>query len=143
MQKIKKINTLLRIWMPLILWMMCIFAFSNRPTIQASIFDPIDFIIKKTAHLTEYAILLVLLFRAIYFHFKKKLSLDILENIAVVFSMIYAVTDEYHQSFISGRTATVRDVFIDFIGILIGISIIKAVKNGKRLQKIKLLVYGR
>ena len=43
-------------------------------------------------------------------------------------SLLYACTDEWHQSYIPGRTATVRDVLIDCIGITISIVIVSAVQ---------------
>jgi len=138
-----KFLKLLQIWLPLFLWMLIIFLFSSRPTIQASTFDPVDFVIKKTAHLTEYAFLLVLLFRAIYLTFTDRLNRGKVENLAVFFSFIYAVSDEWHQSFISGRTATLRDILIDFIGIMIGLTAIKFIKHQKKLTKVRHFIYGK
>lgn len=140
--KSKNIYQSIKLWLPLVTWMLVIFFFSNRPTGTASAFDPLDFVIKKTAHLTEYAFLTILLFRAIYQAWNYKFKLEFLENWSIVFCFLYAVSDEWHQSFIGGRTATIRDILIDFIGIMIGVSIIKIVKNQARLRKLKLFVYG-
>jgi len=75
-----------------------------------------DFIIKKTAHVGEYAILYFLLWRAI-----KKGWI-----IPLVLGLIYALSDEYHQSFVPGRTATLRDAGFDLSGMLI---MLYALKN--------------
>lgn len=56
-------------------------------------------------------------------------------------SLLYACTDEWHQYYVPGRTATVRDVLIDCIGITLSVVlvsavqlIIYAVKNSRRSQ---------
>jgi len=130
------------LWLPVILWSSIIFSFSNRPTISASYFDPLDFIIKKAAHLTEYAILFSLIFRAFYQSWYPKKGIDYWENMALISTLIFAISDEWHQSFITGRTATIRDILIDFIGILIGLSIIKWLNKQQKFKIVKKLVYG-
>ena len=51
-------------------------------------------------------------------HLKYKFSISILVG------LIYAITDEIHQSFIPGRTASIRDVCIDTCGVFLGIIIV-------------------
>ena len=51
-------------WLPVFLWAVVIFAFSTIPQIVVSQFFIWDFIAKKTAHISEYAILFALIFRA-------------------------------------------------------------------------------
>jgi len=82
------------------LWAAIIFTFSSLPQTKVTEFFLVDFIIKKIAHISEYAILYALLFRAT----KKKFLLSFFLTI------IYAVTDEFHQSFIPGRTPKFYDV---------------------------------
>ena len=95
--------------------MAVIFYFSSRPTAGVISTDPIDrFYIYKTFHLIEYAVLGILLFIA-----SKKYPT------AIIFSYLYACTDEFHQLFTPGRTSKFTDTLIDLIGILIGLSIIK------------------
>lgn len=90
--------------------MVVIFWFSSRPVAKVSeIYWP-DFFLKKTAHLIEYAILFILLFRA-----SKNVKLSFL---ILVF---YALSDELHQSFTNGRDASLRDVFIDSLGGYLGL----------------------
>lgn len=103
---------------PLILWMGVIYYFSSRPVIQASSFDLVDFIVKKTAHLVEYAILYFLAFRA----FSKKNAYQK----AFLLGIIYAFSDEIHQLFTPGRTAKVRDILVfDLSGLIIGYLFLK------------------
>lgn len=51
--------------------------------------------------------------------------------ISILVCIIYAITDETHQLFVSGRTGQVLDVFIDTIGSLTSILLIKFKKNNK------------
>ncbi len=69
-----------------------------------------DFIIKKSAHILEYTVLFLLWFRAL----GNKNPFQ-----AIIFSLIYAFTDEIHQLFVPGRTGRLRDVGIDFVGMFI------------------------
>ena len=69
---------------------------------------------------------------------------------AFVFSVFYAATDEYHQTFIQGRSGSLRDVLIDSIGIFCGcffqkqIEIIKLnlMKILKKMKILKFLKYA-
>ena len=92
--------------------MIIIFYFSSRSTTGIGTNETDRFLILKSFHLIEYAILTILFLLAIS---KKKYVIFI--------AYLYAVSDEIHQSFISGRTGRFRDTLIDLIGILIGILI--------------------
>lgn len=72
-----------------------------------------DFIVKKTGHMLFYGVLALLTYRALRGEGigKKKAMIW-----AVIIAAFYGATDEFHQSFIQGREARVRDVFIDGIG---------------------------
>ncbi len=115
MQRIQKV---LNYWLPPILWALIIFIFSSFPTVQTTEFFLGDFLIKKSAHLFEYGVLAILLYRAL-------LNYDVNTNKALFFAILiaglYGVSDEFHQSFIPGRGPAVRDVIIDTIGATIGI----------------------
>ena len=105
-------------WLPPILWALIIFTFSSFPTVETSDFFLWDFLIKKSAHLIEYGVLAILLYRAM-------INSDMEKKKAIIYSIIiaglYGVTDEFHQSFIPGRGPAARDVAIDTIGATIGI----------------------
>jgi VanZ family protein len=104
---------LLRFWLPVILWGSVIFLFSTRPTKPSSQIDWQDFIIKKSAHIVEYAVLTVLLYRAL-----KESGVDKKEAgiYAIIMAILYGASDEFHQSFTPGREPRVRDIFFDTIG---------------------------
>jgi VanZ family protein len=91
-----------------------IYFFSSRPTVVVSeIYWP-DFFFKKTIHLIEYGFLFVLLYRALKGTVKRELFH--LALFAFVLTVLYAASDEYHQTFITGRTGTLRDIIIDSFG---------------------------
>ena len=80
------------------------------------------FLVRKTAHFTEYAILGALCYLNLIQHPKpnkphKKILLPIL------FSFFYACTDEIHQIFVPGRSAQFRDILIDTLGASFGVII--------------------
>ncbi|MFK7969292.1 MAG: VanZ family protein [Bacteroidia bacterium] len=74
--------------------------------------------IRKAAHMTEYGLLAFLLLRWLRFVFPIRKALLFAFAIAV----IYASSDEYHQTFVEGRGGTPWDVLIDSGGMLIGLA---------------------
>lgn len=119
---------LLKYWLPPILWALIIFTFSNFPTVETTDFYLGDFLIKKSAHLIEYGILTILIYRGL-------IGSEIDNKKAIIYSIViaslYGVTDEFHQSFIPGRGPSIRDVAIDTIGATIGVNLYE-VKIWKR-----------
>lgn len=93
-------------WLPVFLWALVIFALSSIEQVTVSQFFIWDFIAKKTAHVTEYTIFYLLLFRAT----KKNFLLS------HVLTILYAISDEIHQSFVPGRTAAWYDLGFDLTG---------------------------
>ena len=82
-----------------------------------------DFIFKKSAHVTEYAILFWLLFRAMSDDNK-----DVTKSMFIkvfILTVLYAFSDEWHQTFVAGREGTLRDVGFDTIGTLISLNLKK------------------
>lgn len=122
MEKYRKI---LKYWLPPIVWAGLIFFFSSLPSVKTMEIYWQDFLIKKTGHMIEYGILAVLLYRA----FKNS---NLAKSEALFFSLLitvlYAATDEIHQSFTPGREPAVRDVVFDIIGGSLALYLIK-VKN--------------
>lgn len=80
--------------------------------------ESMQVIIRKGAHMTEYAILAILLVLHLdcYNFNKKKVFL-----LSWLFTTGYAATDEFHQLFVPGRAGQLRDVGIDSAGGLLGI----------------------
>ena len=106
-------------WLPTLAWAILIFSFSSQPTLTANQVYWQDFVIKKSAHLFVYAVLAILIYRSLKLTSRfSKLYLFLFTLILVV---LYAVSDEFHQTFSLGRTPTLRDVFIDIAGGLTGL----------------------
>jgi len=105
-------------WGPAIACMVLIFLMSSRPRFGVTQEYVFDFLIFKSLHVIEYFILYVLLVRAFYKSQKYTLKKSI--TIAVVFCLLYAISDELHQTLVPTRDGTLRDIFIDSIGIFIG-----------------------
>lgn len=74
--------------------------------------------IRKLAHITEYFLLAVSVALPLYVYRLRGFRLLI---VAGVFCVCFACLDEYHQYFVAGRSASLRDVCIDSIGIFTGI----------------------
>ncbi len=97
----------LALWGPPVALMALIFALSGMPSdVQERAWW--DLALRKGAHFAEYALLCALLFRAL----RGRLAL------AWTLTVLYAVSDEFHQSFVDGRVGTPRDVVIDATGAL-------------------------
>ena len=77
--------------------------------------------VRKVAHLAEYAILAALLWRAVYSGTNLKIKMSTLFVIVWLVSTLIAVSDEFHQSFVTSRTASIGDVRIDMIGAIFGL----------------------
>lgn len=110
-----------RFWLPAIIWGILIFSVSGQSVAKVSTVYTIDFAAHKAAHVLEYAILGILIYRVI-----KQEKVNIREAVvyAIVISALYGFTDEFHQSFTPTRTTRLRDVFIDTIGAAVGILIV-------------------
>lgn len=80
-------------------------------------FELLTFIIRKVAHFTEYAVL-GLLYMSVIVVWDKIVRYRLV--ISTSLCMVYAMTDEFHQSFTAGRSPAVNDVIIDTVGGLFG-----------------------
>ena len=110
MEKTKILNNLNRFFPPIALaWV--IFSFSSKSTLPGAEVIWWDFFTKKTAHITIYALLFFSIQRAINWNTKKKVY-----KLAMLLTILYAISDEYHQLLILGRTSLPTDVGYDMIG---------------------------
>lgn len=94
---------------------------------KEEVIENCQFIVRKLAHFSIYAILgiNILGFVNTYKNFKFKSQIEI-----TLFScFLYAVSDEFHQMFSGGRTASPKDVCIDTLGVLFGIGIFLLIKK--------------
>lgn len=103
-----------------------LFYIQQDTTIGSVFFHIIEIIIRKAAHITEYAILSITIAYALYAYGRRRWKLILWSEVV---SIIYAITDEFHQLFIPGRSGQITDVFIDGCGAFIGCFIFIIISN--------------
>jgi VanZ family protein len=126
---------------PLLLWMAVIFFMSTptgsadntRPIVRSILrrlfpdvgrylsaeqVDQVDIVIRKGAHVAEYTIFGLLAYRA--FRFGRRDFKGRYPASAIALGLLYAASDEYHQSFFPSRGASPVDVMIDLAGVSVG-----------------------
>jgi VanZ family protein len=103
-------KTFLRHWLPAILIMAVIFLVSSTPSDDLPGFGLFDTIVKKGGHMTGYFLLTLAYLRA--FRTKDKKA----PYLAMGLSLLFAISDEFHQSFVPGRNPALTDVMIDMVG---------------------------
>ncbi len=133
-----------------LIWMCVIFAFSAQPSEESSevslglsyrivnttglffhlhideeklreIANEMEHFVRKAAHMTEYAVLAILLYIWLG---RWQLSRLKRAGAAAVFAMLYACSDEIHQLFVPGRAGMVSDVLVDSAGAVLGLAIV-------------------
>lgn len=112
----------LKYWFPIFIWLGVIFVFSSMPDLKSDLPGLFDFILRKAAHFVEYAVLAFLFFRAL--HSGRGYSAGRAFVFSFLFSALYAVSDEWHQTFILNRSGEIRDVFIDSCAALSSLSVL-------------------
>jgi VanZ family protein len=132
-----KLRPFLKFWLPVFVWMIFIFIGSTdlmsaehtsrfigpflrwfAPDISDAAIASVQFVVRKSAHLTEYAVLAALLYRGLR---QSRSPLRWSGILAWLMAAISAALDEFHQSFVASRTASPWDVMVDCIGALIGL----------------------
>jgi VanZ family protein len=146
-----RFSDLLKSWLPALLWMAFMFTASTdlmssehtsrflipllrwfKPDISWPTIAHIHFLIRKGAHLTEYAILAVLLWRGF-----RSQRIGVRQSLwphaagALAVAIVFAATDEYHQSFILSRGSSPFDVLIDSCGAVLGLTMRWGIKERK------------
>jgi VanZ family protein len=135
---------------PVVVWAALIFLFSSGlfsgsntssivrpllewvyPSISETALASVHGLIRKASHFVEYAILALLAARAF-----RTSSRDFLRNhwfaVSLTFAAIYALSDEFHQSFVSSRTASIYDCLIDTAGGLVALVLMRVRNHGVR-----------
>ncbi len=110
----RKTFRLIHAWLPAVIWMVVIFVFSSQHKVSVSEEYVLNFLFFKTLHLIEYAVLYIFFYRAL-----KVSGLTGLNGWSFILLILYAASDEFHQTQVYGREGTVRDVIIDSLGALI------------------------
>ena len=145
------ISKFLKYWLPIVIWLIMIFIGSTDlmsaehtsriigpilrwlyPGISPSRIEQVQFVIRKTAHVSEYAVLSLLIFRALA-NTTRQAGLAGAASITLLISSAFAASDEFHQSFVPSRTSSVRDVVIDITGAIFGMTIYWSFVHKKRV----------
>lgn len=115
-------------WVSVLAWMIIIFSLSAMEGSASQGYSLFYFLERKTFHVIEYFILSSLLYLAYLqsFFWKKAIWLSAL------CALLYASSDEWHQTFVFGRTGLPRDVLIDTVGILLAVILVLKFKIGKK-----------
>jgi VanZ family protein len=123
-------------WVPTLLWLCLLAAFSTDtfsaehtghilwkivhlffPGISSHHFNTLHFLVRKTAHFSSYGLL------SFFAFFSWRATFPRLErwtirwcNLALLLTLLAASLDEFHQTFLPSRTASIRDVLLDMLG---------------------------
>jgi len=135
-------KSFVKYWLPLLIWLGVIFVGSTelmsaehtsrfivpfllwlKPGMSPQTIWIILVVVRKCAHVTEYAILAVLLWRALRSILTLRAKMSISFGAVLLACALFAASDEFHQIFVKSRTPSVRDVFLDVAGALVGLLI--------------------
>jgi VanZ like family len=138
----ERMKQFLKYWLPLPIWLALMFVGSTdlfsaehtsrfivpmllwlKPGMSPLTIRAIMFGLRKCAHVCEYAVLALLLWRALRSSPRLRTKLATLTGLVVVSCAAFAASDEFHQTFVKSRTASVRDVFLDISGAVLGLLI--------------------
>lgn len=97
-------------------WSGLIFALSSISDARISVDEQVDWVVRKAAHITEFAILAFLVATLLTLLGARRAI-----GLAFVVTVLYAASDEVHQAFLPGRGPSPIDVMIDSIGAAIGV----------------------
>lgn len=123
-----------------VLWMMLIFNFSSAPAVESSKTSSkitnigvlavkkvkpsakvdvkqVEHVVRKNAHFFIYSVLGILVLNLLIADSKVKRRI----LLAVIICCLYAISDEFHQMFVVGRSSQVTDIIIDTCGATLGI----------------------
>ncbi len=147
------ISKFLKYWLPIVIWLIMIFIGSTdlmsaqhtsriigpilrwlHPGISPSRIEQVQFVIRKTAHLSEYAVLSLLIFRALANMIRSGRFAGA-ASITLLISSAFAASDEFHQSFVPSRMSSVRDVVIDITGAIFGMTIYWSFVHKRRVSR--------
>jgi len=148
-------RSFLKYWLPLLTWLCVIFVGSTdlmsaeqtsrflvpllrwlKPDISTEALAQVHFFVRKLGHISEYAILAVLVWRALRGGTNLQMKLAVLFVAAWILCAIFAASDEFHQSFVTSRTPSFDDVLIDICGAFIGLAICLGFLRRRATQKI-------
>jgi len=148
-------TTVLLYWIPAVAWMGMVLLASTDTFSAANtgeilrivltwIFGPVDtstfnlvhFLVRKSAHFTEYGILSALWFRALRVHLTSLWRIR-WALVGIVVSLSVAILDEWHQSFVPSRGSSVHDVLLDLTAAIFAQFLIWYVLRHRKLTAVR------
>lgn len=118
-----------------VFWCGVIFFFSSIPGLKSNLPSKYDFSLRKIAHFLEY---FVLMFFTLKIFAKGKLNnkkVDLEVILCFLIVIFYAISDEFHQSFVTDRYFAIRDIIIDSCGGLVGYLSCKFLDRDIKIKK--------
>ena len=132
----------LKYWLPLVIWLGVIFVGSTsvmsaehtsryivpfllwvKPGMSPKTIWIILVVARKCAHIAEYAVLALLLWRALRSVPSLRTKTLMVFGAVLLGCALFAASDEFHQTFVKSRTPSVHDVLLDVAGALLGLLI--------------------
>ncbi len=120
---VSRINNIILCWLPAIAWMMLIFWFSSQPDLPRPASNFLNLVLRKSAHFGVYAVLALCYLYAIQRTRKLQRHTPGTYALALLLAVLYAVSDEYHQSWTPNRRPAVTDVLIDTAGAITALAL--------------------
>ncbi|HUW10688.1 MAG TPA: VanZ family protein [Anaerolineae bacterium] len=107
-------------WGPPLTWMALIFTLSSQSKLPTPPQPLVAQLLQVGGHMIAFGVLLLLLLRSM----KSTWPGQKVASWALLVTLLYALADEYHQSFVPGRNATLLDVAVDVAGMLLSLGIL-------------------
>lgn len=118
LKKDTSLITVLTAYLPSFLWAFIIFLFSSQSVLPGFDQSVYDFFLKKSAHVFVYLVLYLFVCNAVTKTVAEKHKKVIL-FLPILICFGYAISDEFHQSFVPGRFGSFRDIGFDMLGVAI------------------------
>jgi VanZ family protein len=99
-------------WVPALFIMGLIFVLSSLSSDKVPYYGSFDYVLKKSGHALGYGLLGL----SYYYALPRRLSVPYRFILALIMAFLFALSDEYHQSFVEGRNSSLSDVAIDTAG---------------------------
>jgi VanZ family protein len=144
------VSRFLKYWLPLLIWLGVIFIGSSdlmsaehtsriiapllhwlKPDILPETIVQVQFVVRKCAHVSEYAILALVFWRALRGGTGLRMKMSILCLTVWMGATLVAAADEYHQSFVPSRGSSPKDVLIDSAGGIFGLFLANLLRRKK------------
>jgi VanZ family protein len=108
-------------WLPPLAWMGMIFYLSAQPDLPSPPQPWLQKLLTNGAHFGLYALLALWWWRALS---RGRKTLRATLGLAFGLAVLYGISDEFHQSFVPGRTPSLMDVLIDAAGAAVTLGVI-------------------